>query len=76
MVGEVLYQFVSKGLCVQFNDVFFTHLLVHQFEVVVRHGCEAMVHGFRVTLDIHFNWVVLLVEITNAFNSISWRAIF
>jgi hypothetical protein len=56
--------------------VFFTHLLVHQFEVVVRHGCEAMVHGFQVTLDIHLNWVVLLVEITNAFNTISLESHF
>jgi hypothetical protein len=38
--------------------VFSSHLLLHQFGMVVRGGCEAMVYGFQVALDVHLNWVV------------------
>ncbi len=35
-----------------------------------------MVHGIRVTLDAHLDWVVLQVDITNAFNIVLCKAIF
>jgi hypothetical protein len=35
-----------------------------------------MVHGIHAILDAHPNWVVLQVDITNDFNTISRKAIF
>jgi len=43
---------------------------------VVKGGCEAMVHGIQVALDVHFNYVVLQMDVVNAFNIISHKAIF
>jgi hypothetical protein len=50
---------MSKVLCLQFCDAFTFHLSPYQFGVVVKKGCEAMVHGIWATLDAHFDWVVL-----------------
>jgi hypothetical protein len=36
VVGEVLYQLVSKTLCMEFHDIFCIHLLFHQFNVEVK----------------------------------------
>jgi uncharacterized membrane protein len=35
-----------------------------------------VVHGIRATLDVHLDWVVLQVDIANAFNFISRKVIF
>ncbi len=67
---------VSRGLCLQLQDTIFTHLSPHQFGVIVRGGCEAVVHGIRPTLDAHPDWVVLQVNVANAFNIISYQVIF
>jgi hypothetical protein len=35
-----------------------------------------MVHDIQVALDVHFNYVVLQMDVVNAFNIISHKAIF
>jgi hypothetical protein len=35
-----------------------------------------MVHGIQVMLDLHLDWVVLHVDVHNAFNLVSLLAIF
>ncbi len=35
-----------------------------------------MVHGIRATLDVHLDWVMLQVDIANAFNIIFRKVIF
>jgi hypothetical protein len=52
------------------------HFSCHQFGVSIRDGCETVVHGVQTTLDLHPNWVVLHVNVHNAFNSVPWLAIF
>jgi hypothetical protein len=47
------------ALCLQFHDVFTFHLSPYQFGVLVKGGFVAMVHDIRITLDAHFDWVVL-----------------
>ncbi|KAL2613014.1 hypothetical protein R1flu_024706 [Riccia fluitans] len=42
----------------------------------MRGGCKAIIHGLRATLDLHPDWVVLQVDIQNAFNTISREALF
>jgi hypothetical protein len=33
--------------------------------MAVKGGCEAMVHGIRVALDVHSNWMVLQMDVAN-----------
>ncbi len=54
-----------------------SHLLLRQFGVVVKGGsCEVMVHGIQAILNIHLDWVVLQVDVVNAFHSILRKAVF
>jgi len=39
--------------------MYFLHMLPHQFGVIGRGGCEAMVHGIWVVLNIHLDWVTI-----------------
>jgi hypothetical protein len=39
-------------------------------------GCEMMVHGVHIMLDLYLNWVVLHVDIYNAFNFVAQTIIF
>ncbi len=40
------------------------------FKVVMRRGCEAMIHGIWAILDANPDWVVFQADIVNAFNTI------
>jgi hypothetical protein len=44
--------------------------------MVVKGGCEGMIHGIQVVFDVHLNCVVLQMDVMNAFNIISHKAIF
>jgi hypothetical protein len=60
-VGEALYQFTSRSLCLQFHDFFATHFSPHQFGVATKSGYELVIHGIKCTMDLHltgffFNW--------------------
>ncbi len=37
---------------------------------------KTMVHGFKAMLDLHLEWVVLQVDVRNAFNLVSRTTIF
>jgi hypothetical protein len=76
VIGEVFYQLVNKTFYFQFRDAFATRLSPHQFGVAIKGGYEIVVHNIRITLNIHLDWVVLQVDITNVFNIISHRVIF
>jgi hypothetical protein len=55
VVGETSYQFTSHTLCFQFHNAFVTHFPPHQFEVTTKGGSEAIIHGIKFTLDLHFD---------------------
>jgi hypothetical protein len=44
--------------------------------MVVKGGCETMVYGIQVVLDVHFNCAVLQMDVMNAFDIISHKVIF
>jgi len=44
--------------------------------VAIKGGYDAVVHGVQVVFDFHPIWVALKMDVTNAFNTISWKAIF
>lgn len=54
-MGEVFYQLVHMVLYLYFCNVFSFHLSLHKFSVVVRGGCEIMVHGFLIALYVNFD---------------------
>jgi hypothetical protein len=59
IVGETLYRFTNCALCLQFHEAFVTHFSPHQFGVIIKGGCEIVIHGIRCTLDLHPDWVIL-----------------
>jgi hypothetical protein len=67
---------LSNQLAFQFKDTFVKHFNPHQFGVVTLSGHETMVHGVKVMLDLHLKWVVLHVDVWNAFNLIFQASIF
>jgi hypothetical protein len=75
-MGETLYRFTSHFLCLQFRDAFVTHFYANQFEVAIKGGCEIIIHGIICTLDLHPNWVVLQLNVVNAFNLVLRGVIF
>ncbi|KAL2612792.1 hypothetical protein R1flu_024484 [Riccia fluitans] len=75
-VGEVLYRLVARTLGFQFREALADHFSPLQFGVATRGGCETIIHGLRATLDLHPDWVVLQVDIQNAFNTISREVLF
>jgi len=42
-----------------FHNVFSFHMLSHQLGMVVKDGCETVVHGIRYALDLHLDGVML-----------------
>jgi hypothetical protein len=75
-IGEVTDYLIACTLVIQFMDTFVEHFNPHQFGVTTRDGCEIMVHGIRTMLNLHLDWVVLKVDVYNAFNLMSRSDIF
>jgi hypothetical protein len=48
----------------------------HQFGVMTHDKCETMVHSVQGMLNLHLDWVVLQVNVHNAFNLVSRSTIF
>jgi hypothetical protein len=42
-----------------FQNVFFSHMSSHQLDMVVKDGCEVVVHGIQSALDLHHGSVML-----------------
>jgi hypothetical protein len=54
----------------------FFHMSPHQFGVAIKGGYKVVVHNIRTVLDVHLDWVVFKVDVTNVFNTILCKAIF
>jgi hypothetical protein len=75
-MGEKLYGLTSCILCLQFHDAFVAHFSSHQFGIATKGGCKTMIHGIMCILDLHLDWVVLQLDVGNAFNLVSKGVIF
>jgi hypothetical protein len=64
VVGET----TSHALCLQFHDGFTTHFSSHQFKIAIKGSCEVVIHNIKCTLDLYPDWVVLELDVANAFN--------
>jgi hypothetical protein len=76
VINDVTYHLVVHTLVIQCKDTFLEHFNLHQFGVTTCGRCEIMVHGVRMMLNLHPNWVVLEVDVHNSFNSMSLSTIF
>jgi hypothetical protein len=45
----------TSWLCFQFQNAFSFHLLPHQFGVVIKDGCQALVHVIPNILNVHID---------------------
>jgi len=63
-------------LCFQFYETFAIHFSPHQFGISTKGGFKVVIHDIRCTLDLHFDWVILQLNVANAFNSVLKRVIF
>jgi len=63
MIGKVIYRLVAYTLVIEFKDTFANHFNLHQFGVAMSSKCKTMVHGVRIVLDLHLEWVVLHVDV-------------
>jgi hypothetical protein len=61
---------MSRVSSIQFHDAFAFHLSPYLFTMVIKRGCEVVIHGIEAILDAPSNWVVFEVDIVNAFNTI------
>ncbi len=76
LIDEVTYRLIVCTLVIQFKNILVKHFSLHQFSVMTHDRCEIMVHGNWMMLDLDPNWVVLWMDVHNAFNLMSWSAIF
>ncbi|CAI5969758.1 unnamed protein product, partial [Closterium sp. NIES-65] len=69
-IGEVLVRILSRAVCLQLRDQMARVFLAsQQFGVGVMCGTEVVVRGVRRALADHPDWVVLQLDVANAFNS-------
>ncbi|KAL2649812.1 hypothetical protein R1flu_017940 [Riccia fluitans] len=76
VVGETLYCLVARSISLQYRDAFAAHFEPWQFAMATPDSCETIVHGLWATFDLHPDWIVLQIDIRNAFNTISREVIF
>jgi hypothetical protein len=73
-IGKVIYHLVAYTLVIW--DIFMKRFSPHQFGVATCGKCETMVCGIQAMLHLHLDWVVLEMDVHNAFNSMSQSTIF
>jgi hypothetical protein len=55
VIGELLHQFTSYSLRLEFYNTFVTHFSPHQFEIANKGECETVIHDIKCTLNLHAN---------------------
>jgi len=71
VISEIFFQLIN-----QFGGSFQEHLSPHQFKVSTPRGYETILFGIRTLLDLHLDWVVMQIDVGNAFNGIFLTIIF
>jgi hypothetical protein len=71
VIGEVTYCLVARTITIQLRNILIEHFSPHSFSVMTHGMCETMVHDIQTMLELHPHWVVLYVDVHNAFNSMS-----
>ena len=66
----MLYRLIGRAIVSQTRDALQSVFLPFQYGFAVPGGAEAVVHGIRAALTARPDWVILKVDVANAFNSI------
>jgi hypothetical protein len=74
--GELFLQLINRSIVLQLWRLFQEHLSPHQFGISTLGGCETISFRIQALLNLHPNWVVMQVDVKNAFNNIFKRLIF
>ncbi len=70
-IDEMFLQLINCSIVIQLRGPFQEHLSPHQFGVLTFGNYEAIPFGIRTLLDLHPDWVMMQVDIKNAFNNVS-----
>ena len=70
-VGESLRRLTAKAICLQNKESFASFLSPLQHGVSMKGGSECLVHHIQLLLESNPGWVILGLDVKNAFNSIS-----
>jgi hypothetical protein len=60
----------------QFHEVFVIQFSPYQFRIVIKCGYETIIHSIKCTMNLHPDWVILQLDVANAFNFVSRGVIF
>ena len=66
-IGEGFYRLVSRAICLRISEVLISHFL-WQYGFAFLGGCEVANLGVRLLLESTPSWVVIEVDVMNAFN--------
>ncbi|CAI5510386.1 unnamed protein product [Closterium sp. Naga37s-1] len=76
-IGEILPRLLSRCVTLHFKQqIRYFFLPSLQFGVAVSAGIEVMAHAVQSALSLHPEWVLLELDVANAFNSFSRSAMF
>lgn len=76
-IGEVLHHcIVGRAVIWKLRSRLAPYLAPHQLGVAVSGGLETLVRGLQVALDVHSEWGVLQVDVSNAFNLVDRGVVF
>ncbi len=76
ILGKVFLRLISCSIVLHLRGSIQEHLSPHQFGVLTFGGYETIHFGIRTLFDLHINWVVMQIDIENAFNNIFQAVIF
>jgi hypothetical protein len=76
VISEVFFWLISCSIVLQVQGSFQEHLSPHEFGVLIFGGCENIPFDIKALSDLHPNWVMMQVNVENAFNNVFRAVIF
>jgi hypothetical protein len=74
-ICEMFIRLISCSIVLQLQGLFQEHLSPHEFEVSTPRDYETIIFNIKALLDLHLDWVVMQVDVENAFNNVSQTVI-
>ena len=74
-IGECLRRCIHSALVSQYKPLLRDHLWPQQVALGVEGGLSILVFGLRLALEVHPDWVVVKMDMRNAFNEIKRRCV-
>ena len=75
-IGEVWTRLASRAAMLHFRDDFQELLAPYQLGVAVPGGSEAVVLGIRTAMEAHPDWLLVSMDLANAFNTVDRSLVF